>query len=269
MNRVQGGQGPTGPVEGRPPEPAGAEARDAQRTPLKFQRVGELAGGVDRPAAPVERVFRKPVVLSVAAFDSIVSARQALAFVEAGFEVDAFCPHGHALARINYVRSHQIFDAFDPVTSLRQAIEESEPDLVSPADGRAVAGLHALHAVGAAEQGPAGERLCALIARSLGEPKHFADLTSRCRVLEIAHREGVRRPAAFPSPTRTSSAAGSSASAFPRCSPRTGARTEEGARWCVRRPRRGASSVGSPGCRVWPAPWNGCSWTVTSRILRR
>jgi hypothetical protein len=198
MNRVQGGQGPTGPVEGRPPEPAGADAREAPPAPLRLERVGELAGGAARPAAAVERVFRKPVVLGAAAVDSIVSARQALAFVEAGFEVDAFCPRGHGMARMNYVRSHHVFDAFDPVISLRQAIEQSEPDLVFASDGRAVACLHALHAVAAAEQGPAGERLGALIARSLGEPQHFDDLTSRCRVLELAHREGVRRPAALP-----------------------------------------------------------------------
>lgn len=191
------GRGPTGPVEGSQPALPGKETRDAPRTPLRFHPVGERIGDASR-LAQVERVFRKPVVLSAAAIDSIAAARQALAFVEAGFEVDVVCPRNHATARVNYVRTHHVFDSFDPVTSLRQAIEESEPDLVSPCDLRAFAGLNALHAVAAAEQGAAGERLCALIERSLGEPKHFTDLTSRCRLMEIARREGVRRPVGFP-----------------------------------------------------------------------
>jgi hypothetical protein len=198
MSRVRDGQGPTGPVDGPPPAHPDAEARDGPRTPLRFQRIAEHVGEGGARIASVERVFRKPVVLSAAVLDSMVSARQALAFVEAGFEVDAVCPYGHATARVNYVRSHAVFDTLDPVMSLRQAIEESEPDLVSPCDLRAAACLHALHAVAAAEQGPAGDRLCALIARSLGEPAHFADLTSRWRILDIAGREGVRRPAAIP-----------------------------------------------------------------------
>lgn len=170
---------------------ADAVVRPGPRAASRHAPVLELVGVQPEPEdAPA----RTPVVLFAASTRWISSARQAAAFAEAGFAVEAVCPSGHPLEEMEFVRRRHLLDAMDPAGSLRRAIEFCDPDLIAPGDERIVARLHELHAAGQAAADPGSERLCATIARSLGAPERFDVILSRPRFMELAGEEGVRRP---------------------------------------------------------------------------
>lgn len=168
---------------------------------LRFRPPDEPVGGrgSGRRAAPQElwdapARARRPVMLIAATTRWISTARQALAFAEAGFIVEAVRPHGHPLDKLDFIRGRHLFEATAPAASLRRAIEACQPDLIAPADERAVARLHELYALGAAADDPASRRLCALIQRSMGDPGAFEEARSRGRFMQLAGVAGVRRP---------------------------------------------------------------------------
>jgi hypothetical protein len=72
------------------------------------------------------------------------------------------------------------------LSSLRNALYESQPELIVPCDDGSVLQLHALHS--------AEPPLRALIERSLGPPGAYATLESRYEFLEMAQQLGIRVP---------------------------------------------------------------------------
>ena len=115
-----------------------------------------------------------------------VSARLAMRLLAHGCEVVALCPRGHVLCQLTGIRTVRIYTALNSPGVLESAIRSANPTIVIPCDDRAVWQLHELH-----RQVP---DLRDLIARSLGDPAHFATIRSRGRLLEVAARSGLRVP---------------------------------------------------------------------------
>lgn len=100
--------------------------------------------------------------------------------------VSVLCPVGHAVHAVPgvTVRRHR---GIDPVRALSKAIHACKPEMVVPADDRAVIHLHRLHRTGS-------DADRALVERSLGVADGFGVTTSRLRLLEVAQSLGIAVP---------------------------------------------------------------------------
>jgi len=127
---------------------------------------------------------QRPLLLLVAANWWPLSARLAAAFIEHGCEVAAVCPPGHPLRYVQGLRQIRTLRSFASRKSVEQAVGRIRPDLIVPCDDCSVAQLHELHRL--------RPNLRALIERSLGEPHGFEVLESRSKLLECAHKLGIR-----------------------------------------------------------------------------
>jgi hypothetical protein len=112
------------------------------------------------------------------------AARLAGAFAQSGCAVDAIAPAGHPLDVSRYPTRRFRYRALAPLRTLHAAIADSKPDLIVPCDDRALAHLLALQH---------GE-FAGLVARSLGAPQHYAQLTGRAGFLAAARDAGVAVP---------------------------------------------------------------------------
>lgn len=122
-------------------------------------------------------------------------ARIAAEFLQAGCRVEAIGPSGQPMRKVAGIRRLWRYGALRPLHLLRRAIEGAAPDLIIPCDDRAVEHLHQLHA--SLQGGP----VAAAIARSLGDPAHFATVLDRARFIGLARAAGVRAPEMVPVPT--------------------------------------------------------------------
>lgn len=123
-----------------------------------------------------------------------IGARLALALTKAGCRVSAICPtRGHPIAKVRAVERIYSYSSLNPLSSLAAAIEATQPDMVIPCDERGVRHLHELF-TRSRSKGEAGNKLAALIERSLGSPESYPVITSRHGLLEVAREEGIRVP---------------------------------------------------------------------------
>jgi hypothetical protein len=123
-----------------------------------------------------------------------LSARLAIGLAEAGCQVSAICvTPGHALLKTRAVHRTFSYSGLRPLESLTHAIEATEPDIVIPCCDRSVGHLHELYAR-AKEFGATGNKLMALIERSLGPEASHSVVSSRYDLLSLAREEGVRVP---------------------------------------------------------------------------
>ncbi len=107
--------------------------------------------------------------------------------VHAGCRVSALSPQGHAVQAVDGVTLYRQ-RPYLPIRRIAEVIRHSKPNLIVPADDRAVAYLHRLH-----KSGTSSER--ALIERSIGSPEHYDTVLSRVRLLALAQRLGIAVPA--------------------------------------------------------------------------
>jgi hypothetical protein len=119
------------------------------------------------------------------------AARLAGAFAESGCTPDALFPDDHPLAASRYPAGRHLYRPLRPLHSLRRAIEKSGPDLVVACDDRAVAHLLGLHAKA---QDQADRSIRELIQRSLGTPRHYAQMSSRSGFIAAAREAGIAAP---------------------------------------------------------------------------
>lgn len=120
-------------------------------------------------------------------------ARLAMGLRNAGFTVEAVCPSGHPVSRLNLPPQTYPYHALSPLSSFRAAMLAAEPDLVIPCDDLATEYLHAIYR-SAHRQQPAGSPLTALIERSLGDPASYPVAGARSSLIALAKAEGVRVP---------------------------------------------------------------------------
>lgn len=116
------------------------------------------------------------------------TARIAGGLAQLGGQVDALCPSGAAVHQSRFVNLRHAYHALSPLTSLRDALSISKPDLVIPCDDRAVQ-----HLLRLAEQEP-GTPAAEVIARSLGAPENYAAIMSRNNLMEAARELGLAVP---------------------------------------------------------------------------
>jgi pyruvate carboxylase len=123
-----------------------------------------------------------------------VAARLVIAFRKKQCEMAVLCSTpDHPVQKLRGVGPIYSYDGFEPIRSLRKAIESFNPDLVVPCCDRGVGHLHALHAI-ARSEGEAGAKLAGLIEHSLGSPAGFEVVSSRMNLIEAAEAEGIPVP---------------------------------------------------------------------------
>jgi predicted ATP-grasp superfamily ATP-dependent carboligase len=118
-------------------------------------------------------------------------ARLAHGFAAASCQVDAHAPRDALVFASRYVSGRHTYRALSPVDSLRQAVEESGPDLLVACDDRAVRHILELHS----EANGDAPDIARLIERSLGEPSRYPGLMSRSGFMARAKSLGIRAPA--------------------------------------------------------------------------
>ncbi len=117
-----------------------------------------------------------------------------MALSEAGCDVSAICStYGHPLLKARAVRRTFPYSAYHPLESLTRAIDATEPDIIVPCDDRGVRHLHELYAR-PTQNGSSGNKLTALIERSLGSPSSYPVVSARYDLLKVAQEEGLRVP---------------------------------------------------------------------------
>ena len=121
--------------------------------------------------------------------------RAALEFIESGVSVHAICPPGHSLHCLDGIKSFSRYPYFAAPGVLAEAVARIRPDLIVPADDRAVLALHQAHAE--ADPGTEAGRLCReTITRSLGQPEFFSYAQTRLKLIDALRARGVPTPAA-------------------------------------------------------------------------
>jgi carbamoylphosphate synthase large subunit len=133
----------------------------------------------------------KPTILIVTSDRWLPTARIAMALAQAGCTVDAVAPSSHPMLKTGAVRRTYPYRGLSPLSSVRNAIQACQPDLLVPADDRATWHLHELWN---SKNGSAEPSTRNLIARSLGSPKQFPVVQSRTLFMELAQKKGVRVP---------------------------------------------------------------------------
>jgi hypothetical protein len=135
-----------------------------------------------------------PKVLLVDSNRWDLGARLAIGLTSAGCSVSAVCPSsGHPFSVTRAVKHIFPYKAFNPIGSLRDAIERFDPDIVIPSCERSVEHLHELYAQ-ALHPGFGNQSIVRIIERSLGNPSGYRVVTSRYDLLTAAAEFGVRIP---------------------------------------------------------------------------
>jgi thioesterase domain-containing protein len=174
-----------------------ALVREAESLDQLADQIGRCLDALSTPQPRLAEVTpaagAAPRVLIATSLRWLSTVRVARAFSEAGFAVEALCPPGHALGKVDFVARAHRFSALSPLRSLRGAIDACAPDLVVPCDDRVAGQLRQLHADLRADD-LASHALRELITRSLGGPEYFPILSSRTHLIALSRAEGVRCP---------------------------------------------------------------------------
>lgn len=131
---------------------------------------------------------RKVLLVTTVSWPSV--PRYAAGFVTAGCAVDAFSPSSAPVAASRYVSKHYSYAPFRAISSLRQAVMQSNPSLLVACDDRAVAILLRL---AKADNGV----FSSLVRRSLGTIEAYPEMLSRAGSLAAMKAAGVRVPDTF------------------------------------------------------------------------
>jgi hypothetical protein len=156
--------------------------------PISFEQLGnalELSGA--------DSLIDAPNVLLAATDRWYPTARLGVALAKAGCNVEAVCPSNHPFGLTQALRRMYWYNGLSPLSSVRDAVCGSCPDLILPADDLATWHLHELHKR-ESKRGSAGQQICKLIERSLGAAESFAVVRARNAVMQVAQEEGVRVP---------------------------------------------------------------------------
>jgi len=130
----------------------------------------------------------KPTILLVTSCRWFATARIAIAFAEAGCQVNIVCPKGHPVVKASIVDRMFVYHGLHPVPGLSKAIENIKPSLLVPCDDRATLDLLSLRAQ---TNSPVVKQS---ITHALGDPGNYTALTARSVFMRIAHEAGVCVP---------------------------------------------------------------------------
>lgn len=116
--------------------------------------------------------------------------RLAEAFVDAACSVEAVFPRGHVLAKSRFLAKGYGYHAVAPLLSIKDAIVQSQADLIVPLDDRATSHLQLLWQ-NARDQEPA---IAERIAHSLGRMESYPRLAARAPFIAAAQNEDIATP---------------------------------------------------------------------------
>lgn len=130
----------------------------------------------------------KPTILLVTSCRWFATARIAIAFAEAGCQVDIVCPKGHPVLKTAVIHRMYAYHGLRPLPALRRAIEEVKPSLLVPCDDRATMDLLSLR-----------KRTSSIVVKeavdhSLGSPENYGALKARSVFMRVARDAGVCVP---------------------------------------------------------------------------
>ncbi|MGA2390349.1 MAG: ATP-grasp domain-containing protein [Candidatus Sulfotelmatobacter sp.] len=135
----------------------------------------------------------KPAILIAATSRWMPTARLAMALAQAGCVVDAVCPSGHPIEKINGIRRTYRYHGLLALQSISEAIAAAKPALIIPGDDLVTSHLHQLHRH-EADRSQTGQAIRTLIELSLGSPESFRVVYERAEFIELARRAGIRAP---------------------------------------------------------------------------
>ncbi len=115
-----------------------------------------------------------------------LAAKIAASLLDHGCRVEAVCAPGHPLRHVRGISRYHHYSRLRSLDSLKQALHAASPGVVIPCDDGVVLQLHQLY-----EEQP---ELRMVIARSLGEAKHFEVVASREHLQNVAQELGIRVP---------------------------------------------------------------------------
>ncbi|HEX3627759.1 MAG TPA: ATP-grasp domain-containing protein [Verrucomicrobiae bacterium] len=138
-------------------------------------------------------VVTSPKVLLAETYRWPFTALFALDLAKAGCHVSFVCPPRHPVEKTHAVRQMFKHSGLRPLQSLERAIETADPDFIIPCDDRSVEHLHELYARTRCN-GASGNKIVALIEKSLGSPENYPVVSSRYELLKVAREEGLRVP---------------------------------------------------------------------------
>lgn len=130
----------------------------------------------------------KPTALLLTAYRWASSARIGMSFAEAGWNVEALCPPGHAFESTRSVSRLHRLRFFAIPHCIRRAIDRSRADLLVPCDDLVAGQLRQMCGTESSED------FKSLVYRSLGDASSYRDLCSRTRIAALAQEQGVDTP---------------------------------------------------------------------------
>ena len=139
---------------------------------------------------------RRPSVVVVATVHWASTTRLCLSLAESGFQVVALAPDGHALHGLSEIVVRSIGRTrAHALSEIIRTVESRPPDLLVPADERAIDFMRILYRRAIGGKGRNAGQMAALIEASLGSPSAFVFAAQKSRLVSLAQREGLLVPA--------------------------------------------------------------------------
>ena len=137
----------------------------------------------------------RPRIVVVATVHWPVTTRLCLEMAESGIEVRALVPDDHALFKMCAVTVDRLGRTrSEALRTISHTVTRHAPDLLIPADERAIDLLRALYGRALRGRGTRPDRMAALIEASMGAPSSFVFARAKSRFMAFAHGEGLAVP---------------------------------------------------------------------------
>jgi hypothetical protein len=140
-----------------------------------------------------------PRVIVVATLHWATTTRLCLALAEAGFDVTALVPDGHALHGLADVVAERLGRTrARALRKINATVDLDRPDVIVPADDAAIDLLRTLYTRAIRGRGSDPRRMAELIESSVGPPSAFTFAHDNGRFIELAAKEAVAVPPTAP-----------------------------------------------------------------------
>ena len=137
----------------------------------------------------------RPRIVVVATVHWPVTTRLCLEMAESGIEVRALVPDDHALFKMCAVTVDRLGRTrSEALRTISHTVERHAPDLLIPADERAIDLLRTLYSHALRGRGVRPDRMAVLIEASMGAPSSFVFACDKSRFMAFAHEQGLAVP---------------------------------------------------------------------------
>lgn len=122
------------------------------------------------------------------------TARLAMAFHRVGCEVDLLCPPNHPAFSTHALQHRYRYHGVSALLSFRNAILDSQPDVLIPCDDVAMRHMHRLYSVASRSTDINSTKICTLLQVSMGDPLSYPVTESREKFMATMRELGIRVP---------------------------------------------------------------------------